>query len=86
MLLYYLLCSPTTTTNHAHLCDLTQMASQDFITAMLGRVLIGLGVGLGLAIDPLYISEMSPPPFRGSLVSYSECMIGLGITMGYIAD
>jgi len=62
------------------------MASHTFVAAMVGRVLIGLGVGLGLAIDPLYIAEMAPPAFRGRLVSYSECVIGFGITLGYIAD
>ena len=32
---------------------------------MMGRFVTGLGVGLGLAIDPVYIAEVSPPKHRG---------------------
>ena len=36
---------------------------------LLGRGLVGLAVGVGLAIDPLYIAEISPPNRRGELVT-----------------
>lgn len=32
---------------------------------LVGRMMLGLGVGAGLSIDPLYISEISPPDHRG---------------------
>ena len=35
---------------------------------LMGRLITGFGVGTGLAIDPLYISEISPPMYRGALV------------------
>jgi MFS family permease len=38
---------------------------------MAGRVFVGLGVGFGLAIDPLYIAEVSPAAHRGELVTWS---------------
>jgi len=50
---------------------------------LLSRVFLGLGVGFGLAIDPLYISEISPPEHRGFLVSLSEISINLGIVLGF---
>jgi MFS family permease len=56
-----------------------QVVSPSFPVAMVGRVLVGLGVGLGLAIDPLYISEIAPAKHRGQLVSFSEIAINLGI-------
>jgi sugar porter (SP) family MFS transporter len=52
---------------------------------MFGRVFVGLGVGFGLAIDPLYISEMSPAAHRGELVTWSEMAINVGIVLGFAA-
>lgn len=53
---------------------------------MVGRVFVGIGLGLGLAIDPLYISEISPPAYRGQLVSFSEVCINIGIMLGFISN
>lgn len=52
---------------------------------MFGRLFVGLGVGFGLAIDPLYISEMSPAAHRGELVTWSEMAINVGIVLGFAA-
>ena len=41
---------------------------------------------MGLAIDPLYIAEVSPSRFRGKLVSMSEISINVGILLGMAAD
>jgi len=35
---------------------------------VVGRIFIGLGVGTAISVDPLYIAEISPMRFRGSLV------------------
>ena len=45
---------------------------------------VGIGVGFGLAIDPLYISEMSPAAHRGQLVTWSEMAINVGIVLGFL--
>lgn len=48
-----------------------------FPTALLGRLLIGFGIGLASVSCSLYISEISPPRIRGKLVSiYGVCMHG----------
>ena len=60
--------------------------AQDFQTLFVGRSLIGIGVGAGLAIDPLYIAEMSPPEHRGRLTSFSETAINVGILLGYLSN
>lgn len=50
---------------------------------MLGRMLVGLGVGTGLAIDPLYIAEVTPARHRGELVTWSEIALNIGIVGGF---
>lgn len=45
---------------------------------IIGRILVGLGVGMASMTAPLYISEASPHNIRGSLV----CVNGLLLTGG----
>jgi len=56
-----------------------------FAALMVGRFFLGIGVGFGLAIDPLYISEMTPAAHRGQLVTWSEMAINVGIVLGFIS-
>ena len=42
---------------------------------MIGRCITGIGVGCGLSIDPLYISEISPPQHRGKMVTFSVVLL-----------
>ena len=51
---------------------------------VLGRFVLGLGVGLASMIVPLYIAEISPPDRRGGLVSLNQLMITIGILLSYI--
>jgi sugar porter (SP) family MFS transporter len=57
--------------------------AQTYSVLMLGRMLVGLGVGVGLAIDPLYIAEISPAKHRGELVTWSEIALNVGIVLGF---
>ena len=52
---------------------------------MVGRFFVGLGVGFGLAIDPLYIAEVTPASHRGELVTFSEIGINVGIVLGFFS-
>lgn len=52
---------------------------------MVGRAMVGLCVGFGLAVDPIYISEISPQDRRGELVSWSEIALNIGIIFGFAA-
>ena len=61
-------------------------ASYSFAQVFVGRVVCGLGVGLGFAICPQYIAEISPPAWRGFLVSMFEISINLGLCGGYAAN
>ena len=55
-----------------------------YASLMMGRFVTGLGVGLGLAIDPVYIAEVSPPKHRGRLVTWSETATNVGILLGFV--
>jgi len=57
----------------------------NYTVLMVGRVFVGIGVGFGLAIDPLYIAEISPPAHRGRLVTWSEIAINVGLVFGFFS-
>ncbi|KAF9683547.1 hypothetical protein SADUNF_Sadunf04G0025100 [Salix dunnii] len=57
-----------------------------FAILMSGRILAGVGIGFGVMIAPVYIAEISPTAVRGSLTSFPEIFINLGILLGYISN
>ena len=64
--------------------SVVQALSWTYASLLVGILLVGLGVGIGLAIDPLYIAEISPPGGRGFFVTYSEAAISAGQLLGYV--
>ncbi|KAJ4784239.1 Major facilitator superfamily protein [Rhynchospora pubera] len=57
-----------------------------FEVLMIGRLLAGVGIGFGVMIAPVYIAEISPAMARGTLTSFPEIFINLGILLGYISN
>ncbi|XP_078161652.1 putative polyol transporter 4 [Carex rostrata] len=57
-----------------------------FEVLMIGRLLAGVGIGFGVMIAPVYIVEISPAMARGTLTSFPEIFINLGILLGYISN
>ena len=57
--------------------------SNSYEMLLFGRAFVGLGLGVGLAVDPMYIAEISPAQHRGKLVTYSEIAINVGIVLGF---
>jgi MFS transporter, SP family, galactose:H+ symporter len=51
-----------------------------------GRVVVGIAIGIASFTAPLYISEISPANVRGTLVSLNQLMITIGIVCSYLAD
>lgn len=47
------------------------------------RLIAGLGVGVVSAVVPTYISEISPAALRGTLVSFYQTFIVIGILLAY---
>lgn len=60
-----------------------QATALNYATLMVGRAFVGIGVGSGLAIDPVYIAEISPAAHRGRLVTWSEIALNVGIVFGF---
>lgn len=54
---------------------LVQSGASGFSGLMFGRTFVGLGVGFGLAVDPVYIGEISQAAHRGQLVTWSEIAV-----------
>lgn len=42
---------------------------------ILGRTIVGLGVGCSAMIVPIYLSEVSPKKIRGTIVTYNLILI-----------
>ena len=53
---------------------------------IVGRVFVGLGVGMASMASPLYISEASPARVRGALVSLNSFLITGGQFLSYLIN
>ncbi|NKE36919.1 sugar porter family MFS transporter [Natronococcus sp. JC468] len=53
---------------------------------IVGRIVDGVGVGFASVVGPLYLSEISPPKIRGSLVSLNQLTITSGILIAYLVN
>ncbi|KAL6562311.1 Inositol transporter 4 [Orobanche gracilis] len=53
---------------------------------ILGRIFVGLGVGMASMTSPLYISEVSPARIRGALVSTNGLLITGGQFLSYLIN
>ncbi len=58
----------------------------DVSLLILGRIAVGVAIGIASEVTPLYISEMSPSSMRGSLVSLNQLAITIGIVVSYLVD
>ncbi|KAL3697035.1 hypothetical protein R1sor_011111 [Riccia sorocarpa] len=53
---------------------------------ILGRLVVGFGIGVASITAPLYIAEVSPPDKRGALVTVNVLMITTGQFLSYIVN
>ena len=51
-----------------------------------GRIFVGLAIGVCSYTGPLYISEIAPARNRGALVSLNQLLITVGILVSYLTD
>lgn len=69
------------------ICGAALCAGATSSSALLGgRFLIGIGIGLASALVPLFISEVAPSKIRGSLGSWNQLMICLGILAALVVN
>jgi SP family galactose:H+ symporter-like MFS transporter len=51
---------------------------------LIGRLLVGGGIGVASMLTPLYLAETAPRERRGGLVSLNQLMITVGILVSYL--
>ena len=51
------------------------LGAWDFATLVLGRIIVGVGIGLASLTTPLYIAEVAVPRMRGQLVTINAFMV-----------
>ena len=61
-----------------------QAATSSVVGMIAGRSIVGLAVGAGSFVAPLYIAELAPAPFRGRLVTLNVLFVTLGQVVAYI--
>jgi SP family galactose:H+ symporter-like MFS transporter len=61
-------------------------AAQSPQILVLGRIIVGLGIGLSSSTVPVYISEVAPADARGWQVSLFQLAITVGILLAYLVD
>ena len=57
----------------------------DITVLLIGRVMVGVGIGVASMLTPLYLAEIAAPAQRGAIVSFSQLMITVGILVSYLA-
>lgn len=62
---------------------LLQSAAHTVPTMVVGRFVVGLGVGLASCIAPLYIGELAPTRMRGRLVTVNAVVCTFGQVVAY---
>ncbi|XP_015581208.2 inositol transporter 1 [Ricinus communis] len=66
--------------------SIVMAAAPDPYVLILGRFLVGLGVGVASVTAPVYIAEASPSEVRGGLVSTNVLMITGGQFLSYLVN
>ena len=62
------------------------ISSLNIFILILGRLIVGIGIGIASYTAPLYIAETAPAKSRGALVSINQIFIGTGIFISYLVD
>ena len=53
---------------------------------IIARIIGGIGIGGAILIAPIYIAEIAPPKLRGSLGSFNQLNIVIGISVAYFSN
>lgn len=61
-------------------------AAWNYNSIIVGRFVMGLGLGVTTYVAPLYLSEITPKQIRGAIVSAYQMMIALGILIVFLSN
>eukprot|EP00658_Telonema_sp_P-2_P025909 TRINITY_DN20447_c0_g1_i1.p1 TRINITY_DN20447_c0_g1~~TRINITY_DN20447_c0_g1_i1.p1 ORF type:complete len:428 (+),score=93.91 TRINITY_DN20447_c0_g1_i1:369-1652(+) len=64
--------------------SLLSALAKNFTMLVIARLVYGVGIGFAMHGAPTFISEISPPSVRGTLVSMKEAAIVVGMILGYL--
>lgn len=53
---------------------------------IIARIIGGFGVGIAILVAPMYIAEIAPRKLRGTLVTFNQLNIVLGISIAYFSN
>jgi MFS family permease len=67
-------------------CALGCALSQDITFFITARIIGGFGVGMAILIAPMYIAEIAPKKLRGTLVTFNQLNIVLGISIAFFSN
>ena len=59
-------------------------AANNLITLLVGRLFVGIAIGVASMLAPLYLAEISPAEDRGAIVSLNQLCITGGILVSYL--
>lgn len=60
--------------------------AMSYLVLLLGRLLLGCAISLAASSECVYVSEISTPHLRGSLLSMNEFGISLGFFLAYLSN
>jgi sugar porter (SP) family MFS transporter len=66
--------------------SLVQGFAPDTVILVIGRLIVGGGVGVAAVAAPLYAAELAPTSLRGRFVSAYQLAITVGIFLAYLVD
>ena len=69
-----------------HLGALLQAFAPNVFLLVVGRLVVGFGVGVAAVAAPLYGSELAPAAHRGRFVSAYQLAITIGIFLAYLVN
>jgi sugar porter (SP) family MFS transporter len=67
-------------------CALGTAFTHSIVLFVIARIIGGLGVGMAILVAPMYIAEIAPQKYRGTLVSINQFNIVIGISIAYFSN
>ena len=61
-------------------------AAQSVAVLLAGRLILGVSIGILSFTAPIYLAEIAPENIRGTMVSFYQLMITVGIFVAYLSD